>query len=277
MISLGGIVAKERWDGYEKGRDGSGPVISKEYEVATAEADAFVDAIMGGVTSEDPENGIITRTGRHRCPENPNLVATAAKWNGLGESNPTGGSTPEFACAVVKVTYGSVSWDEPGAVAPDPAHSLPNEAKPGQAHTYAVMEFDFGDEYVTVPGSSLKFSSDNKVVNAPIGVHVARCSIRYTRKFVPFLPHALIMRTMNGINDAKLFGQDRGKIRFADAKTVREFMSDGTRAQEVTLMFEFREYDWNKYLRPDGYSFDTVVDDSGNKPYTYRNLLELLK
>ncbi len=276
-ITLNGIVAKERWDSYEKGRSDRGPFVRKEYLVPYASADAFTDAVMGGATATDATNGDISYTGRQPCPENPTLFAIEAGYKGLAEADHTGGSTPQFQFAVVTVSYGVLSWEQ-AATPEGVSHSFPNEGSPGQPFTYAIQEIDFAGEFITIPEGKITFS-DGTLVKAPIGKHVGSATLRFTRKFVPYLPIANILRLMNKLNNQTMFGAERGKIRFADAKTHREAVSDGTKVQEIELIFAWREHDWNEFLNPADMVWDSVHlnGDSSKTPYEYDDLRVLLR
>jgi hypothetical protein len=269
-IVVNGITAAERWEGYRKGRSDRGPTVTKEYDVPYASADAFVDAMMGGCSSPYL-GGIITRIGRHACPENPTLLAVEASYEGLAERDTTGGSTPQFERAVVTVTYGVLSWDEQ----PDPKNSFPNSNQP---FVYAIQEIDFADEFVTLGnGEYFLAGTSRKIDDASVGRHIGNATLRFTRKHVPWLATELILSKTSKLNNAVLFGAPIGQILFKGARTHREASSDGTKTQEVELVFMWREQDWNKVATTYHASgFDFVVDGSGNKPYQYTDLMPLL-
>lgn len=275
-IVLNGITAKERWDGYRKGRSDRGPTVTKEYDVAYADGDAFVDAVMGGVSVSGGIGGAITYARRHACPENPRLVALEASYEGAGEADYTGGGKPQFERAIATVTYGRLPYDQEGT--DDAKNSFPNSKTPGQPYVYAQCEIDFAGEFVTLPGTGFKFSSDGKAIEeSKHGKHVGTATLRFVRKKVPYLPTELILAKMNKVNDTPIFGAPRGQVLFQGGKTRREASSDGTAVQELELVFQWRETNWNNFIRPDTGAFAAVVTATGGNPvYAYAELNELL-
>ena len=106
---------------------------------------------------------------------------------------------------------------------------------------------------------------------------VAVATMVFIRKQVPYLATNNIVGKMNRLNDRTMFGQPMGQIKFLRARTRRELVSDGTRTQEVEMHFKWREFDHNKFHRPDQRSFDFIVDSTGAKPYIYTDLRPLFQ
>lgn len=293
MVIVNGVAAKEMWDSFRKGRSDTGPTVTLKYLIeaqalqgsppGTAAlgpevlGDLFVDGVMGGVniTGKVGTAGAWIYTPRMVCPTNTRLYATEAWADYLGE-NGRGGGNPQFHACVVTVTYGVLSWDQLQSDDPNGYNSFPNDDNPGQPYISATQEMDFADEFIPIPGGSMAFVSDKKPLDAPAGKWVANCTIRFGRKNVPYLPFTQMLPLLNKINQQTFFGQGRGQVRFHALRTMRHYMSDGERVQDLDLIFMWREYDWNYYLRPDKLVFEKVVDPAGNFPYTYADLRPLL-
>ncbi len=274
MITINGINAKEMWDGYKKGSGERGPFVIKPYLTDWATCDQFIDGILGGVIRVGT---LTTRTTRHACPENPTLYATDAVASYQGEDNVTGGGKPNYQYAVVTVTYSVLTWDEFSTQDPGGVMSFPNEAQPSQPILQAVQEIDASSEFITMPRGVFKFIADSTPTGQHVGTWVGQSTLSLTLKDVPYLPQSLLLAKMNKINDAVFLGQPAGQVLFFGAKTHREAKSDGTRTQEVSLSFKWREYHWNWLPRPDTGVWALVTNGSGVKLYTEADLQPLLK
>ena len=276
MIALNGINAREQWDGFKKTWNASGPQVVKPYLVDFAHADAFMTAIMAASPPAGTAPGTVA-IGRHQCPENPSLYAMECECEYVAETDITNNDRPHFIGAIVTVTYGILPWDFKPNDDPGGVNSFEDDANPGQSYPYATQEIDFGGEFLTLPKGSLVFRSDSKPVDFPVGRWQAHATLRFVRHYVPFFPAKTILSYLNRINATTFLGQPKGTIRFAGAKTKRIANSDGTRSQDVELIFEYRETDWNKFIRPDTLDFDFVSDKTLTKlPYAYWDLNTIL-
>ncbi len=265
--SIGSVTIKEAFEGYEAGVDVQrGPFIMKTYLAPTwASAFPVVNALMGAGRTPT----------RHVCPESPNLKCLSAVLQPRGEYDIRDSGRPQFNLAVIKATYGIPTWDE---LATDNAeNSFPNEVNPGQSYTYMEQSIDFDTEVIKVPGRAYAFASDSKPIDTPIAVNVAVATFVLVRRWQEQLPYANVTRYLNNLNTATFLGQPRGQIKFRKAKTRRQFTSDGTVAQEVEYTFLWRQYDHNKFHRPDSSAFELIEDGSGNNPYQYADLTQLLR
>lgn len=274
--SVGSVTLKENFDAYEAGIDFDGPYVVKQY-LAPSWPTAFpaINALRG---SASESGGITIRTLPHICPESTNLYCMSASLTPDAAVDLRDSGRPTFNLPIITCRYGipkfeMTTTDDPGA-----ANSFPNESAPGSPYLYAMQSIDFDTEIIKPPGSVYKFSTAPQLpVSEPPGITVATARFVITLKYVPKLPHVDITAKMNRLNNATFLGQATGKIKFLNARTRREYLSDGTRMQEVELHFKWREYDHNKFHRPDESSFDFIVDSLGNKPYVYSDLSTLLR
>lgn len=274
-ITVAGIVGKEMWESFRKGRGEFGPYVDLSYLVDFASADAFVDGVLGGIVTA---GGSIRNVPKLACPTNPRLYAMSAEYVGAGEANPTANGRPTFTAAVVEVRFAVPTWPQAFSDDPGGQQSFPNEATPGQPIVFAECEIDMGGEFVTVPQGSLVFLSDSKPIDAPVGKWVGVSTFRIVRHYYPNLPTTKVATYLNKLNNATFLGRARGLVRFANAKTRQVQTSDGTRTQSWEMIFEAREHDWNEFIRPDDMLFDAVGSplDSTKQPYSYVDLAPLL-
>lgn len=279
MISLateiGTVQLKETWDGFKKGVGPSGPYVEKTYLLEDwAASNAVINALRGTINLSGSS---VLSVPPHACPESPNLYCVDAYADPQAEIDDRDGGRPRFRQALIRCRYGTVPYNALPAMDPNGANSFPNESNPNTAYTYALCRMKFSSEIIRIPSSAYKFTTAPQLpVDTPVGISVGVADLMFVRKFVPKLPVALILSKINGLNDATLFGQARGKIQFRGADTEEEYSSDGTKTQQLVLYFKWREYDWNKQHRPDGSSWDTIQDSSGTMPYVYRDLTPLL-
>jgi hypothetical protein len=274
-ITVNGILAYERWESFRKGRNADGPFVDLQYLVAFANADNFVDSVMGGISRA---GGTVHNVPKLRCPTNPTLFAMAADYVGAAETNVTSGGRPEFVDALVTVHFEVPTWPQFPADDPGGDQSFPNDLAPGSPIIFAECEIDYGGEMVTIPNTSLVFISDGKKLEAPVAKWVGVQTWRVVRHYYPNLPHAKLTSLMNRINNTTFMGQDRGKVRLHSAKTRQTKTSDGTRVQNFEFELHVREYDWNEFIREDDMLFDLVGSplDSTKQPYKYDDLTPLI-
>jgi hypothetical protein len=278
MISLpteiGSVSLKETWDGFKKGVGPSGPYVEKTYLLEDwGSSNAVINALRGTINLS---GGSTLAVPPHACPESPNLYCVDAYADPQCEIDAKDGGRPRFLHALIRCRYGTVPYNALPSMDPNGANSFPNDSNPNTAYTYALCRMKLSSEIIRIPGSLMKFRQAPHHPYEGGAMSIGVADLVFTRKFVPRLPVALILSKINGLNDATLFGQPRGTIMFRGADTEEEYSSDGTKAQQLALNFKWREYDFNKQLRPDERSFDIVEDVNGDPPFTYRDLTPLL-
>jgi hypothetical protein len=279
MISLpteiGAVSLKETWEGFSKGVGPSGPYVEKTYLLEDwGSSNAVINALRGTINLS---GGSTLAVPPHACPESPNLYCVDAKADPQCEIDAKDGGRPRFKHALIRCRYGTVPYNALPSMDPNGANSFPNDSNPNTAYTYALCRMRIGSEVIRVAGSVFKFAtSPNLPWDTAAGITVGVADLVFTRKFVPRLPTALILSYINKVNDVPIFGQPRGQIQFRGADTEEEYSSDGTKTQQLVLSFKWREYDFNRHLRPDVRSFDLVKDSSNLTPYEYSDLRPLL-
>jgi hypothetical protein len=246
----------------------SGPYIAKSYLVEDWDLVApFCNALMGslevfGTTAVYTPAGV--------APESTNLRALGveAQPYELLRQDPDDGP-PRFDWAKVTVNYGIPTWDSIAEEKPESEENqLPNET--GQPYTYQTHEIDYDEEQVPLPVGAYHFRNSPQLkVNRPYNVHIGRATIRIVRQWYPRLPFDTVVGLLNRTNEDTFLGRDPGTIRFAKARTRQQFTSDGRRTQEFEMIFEWREFAWGKFPRPDSATFDWVDPDDGAAPMLY--------
>jgi hypothetical protein len=63
---------------------------------------------------------------------------------------------------------------------------------------------------------------------------------------------------------------------FEGCRTARAISADGTVNQRVQMTFRFRPIPWNQFLRPDGLTWDHIVDSESNPVYQGADFSKLL-
>lgn len=279
MISLpteiGPVSLKECWDGLRKGVGPSGPYVEKTYLLEDwGSTNAAINALRGTISLSGTSTLAVPP---HSCPESPNLYCVDAYAEPQCEIDAKDGGRPRFKQALIRCRYGTVPYNSLPSMDPNGNNSFPNDDNPNTAFTYALCRMRIGSEVIRVPQSVFKFASAPTYTwEGSSGVTIGVADLVFTRKFVPKLPVALILSYINKLNDRTMFGQPTGTIQFRGADTEEEYSSDGSKCQQLTLTFKWREYDHNRQLRPDSRVFDVVKDSSNLTPYEYTDLRPLL-
>lgn len=273
--ALGDVVLDEMWDGYDKGIDFASPWVRKRYLLKdNTKVNAVVNALRGGVAASTV-GGPITRTYAHPCPESTNLICQDARAAGVpgAEVGVGAGGMPQYSLWTIDAEYRVPTWeqfitDDPGGL---------NQFDPATPYTFATQSIDFDVEVIKLPGSAYKFHTAPQFpLDVPTSCSVAVANLVFVRRQVPYFPVGDILSKLNKLNNATFLGQPTGLIKFVKARSNREAASDGTRTQEIELVFKFRQYDHCKMHRPDSATFDFIEDSSGARPYQYADLTPLL-
>ncbi len=277
--TMGSKTLKENFEGYQAGIDESGPYVLKTYTAPDyASAFACVNALRGTASVTGGIGGTIVRALPHQPPESPGLYALSVVLDPQSEIDAKDDGRPRFNLPIIHVRYGVPRYEVQSSDDPGGINSFPNDDNPGSPYTFAMQSIDISTEYIKLPGSAYKFhTAPQHKLDTPVAGTIATANLVFIRKYIPYLPFNLVTQKLNGLNDATFLGQPRGLIKFTGARTRREFLSDGKVNQEIEVNLRWRQYDHNKQHRPDESSFDFIEDDSGNMPYTYRDLRPLVK
>lgn len=263
--AVGAVALKEAFEAYEAGIDiARGPYIRKVY-LAPSWNVAFdcVNALMGFGVPPVP----------HRCPESPNLRCLAARLVPRAEYDARDSGRPRFNLPVIEADYGLLSWEAAAQDDPAGAQSFPDDGSP-----FLFMEhsIDFDTEILKVPGTTYKYATSGKPIDTPFHISVGTALFTIIRHWQEVLPMIKVTQYLNRLNDRNFLGQDVGQIMFRRARTRRSWTSDGTTTQEVEYVFKWREVHHNAVPLPDGRGFDLISDGSGDGPFAFANLGDLL-
>jgi hypothetical protein len=275
----GDVVLKESHDGYEAGIDLDGPYIVKQY-LAPSWGVVFpvINALRGTVSVSGGVGGVVSRSAPHACPESSNLYCLSAVCNPEAPIDARDSGRPAFRLPIITCKYGIPKYDVTPTDDPGAVNGFTNDVNPSQPFTYALMTIDFATEVVPIPGSTYQFTSPTLKTNVNVVKTVATANMVFVRKFVPYLPFVGITNYLNKVNQDKFLGQPEGQIKFTAFRTKREYLSDGTRANEIELHFLWRQYDHNKFVRDDTGAFDFLYSASSSAPmYEYVDMKPLLR
>jgi hypothetical protein len=262
--SLGNVTVKEAYENFDAGIDLTrGPYIRKSYLVPRwDQAFAVVNALMGVGGAPVP----------HRCPESQNLRCLNARLVPRAEYDARDGGRPRFNLPVIEADYGLLSWE---AAAQDDPAGVQGFDNDGQPFLFMEQSIDFDTEIIKLPNTAYKFQADNKPTDTPSHASIGTAKFEIVRHWQTTLPTVKVTSYLNKVNTSTFLGQARGQIKFRGARTRRSWTSDGTTTQEVGLTFLWRERSHNLFPHPAG-GWDFLVDGSGNYPYDYADLSQLL-
>ena len=256
------VVLKQKWEGYEKGIDSSrGPWIRQVYLTEEwPRASGVVNALRGQGLVRPPV----------LCPEANNLYCVDARATGVGEVDDRAGGLPNFRLGEIEVTYAIPAFSYDGA---NPGPQFPTDGEP---YLFMEQQISFDVEIYKVPDTSYVWQDDNTTVDVPTFRKVPVAEFTVIRKFQSTLPYTNVTKYLLGLNDSSLFGQDKGLLQLRKVDTKTSYLSDGTRASDVTYKFKWRKYDHNKEFKPSIGAFQFMVDKQKKMRYEYQDLSQVL-
>lgn len=261
-------------EGLQEGNNSQGPWAKKPYLVAWNDRYQFV-ADMRGKSSTPAPGGPWIQVIPYRYPPSPNMYAVDLLVEPEGDI--VEGSSPiEFTHARVTVTFGVPDWPYQPADDPSFLQSLTDDPAENALLKYAKQQISYGYETYPVPSSSLTYQSDGAKFNGHTVIKVAVVTLVITFQRYPSQPFKKIKDKLGTVNDRTWFGNPTGTVFFDDCQTEPQFDPDGTRTQQVMFRFKYRTIPWNKFLRPDGLTWDFLVDGSGNKFYASSNFRDII-
>lgn len=263
--------------GLRGGADTLGHYEMKPYAVPWAYRFDFMGQMYGLVKSEGvPNTGdyLVFRNLPYPLPDMPGMYprsATYVPYAGLewGQVAPI-----LYSWAIVTIEYRSYQFDPNGASLN--INQVYQNIDPSTPLLWCRQSFHKSSEFIQVPTRSLQYKSDSAVVPSPISIKIQTAQIQLVFENLPYMPTSQLQIGSNVVNNAPFLSFPTGTVRFDSIETNETSMSDGTRTQQVTVMFEWRQYDWNMFLRDDKLVWDYVVDSAGNYPYAYTDLTPLL-
>jgi hypothetical protein len=265
-VTINGVLCNEEVNGNSEDYDVvSGPQATKVYLCDWGQRWAVVVGILGFNNSVSI-GGAITLQVPMRYPDfagtAASLYASTVSVEGLG--TPTQGTySVAYGVARITVNFRSFPWSFQGLSAND----FNNQIDPTHPYIYAEQNMSFTSEFVTVPGTQVKWlGSGVKLGNRNWGFTSPIVNFTIALKDVPYIPAAqIIIATASPINSATYLGVSAGKLLFNGAETHQSRMSNGNLAQEVAYSFSYRpiapwDYDYDGATNV----WDKVVDLAGN-------------
>lgn len=282
QVTVNGITAKVEWAGHRKSRTDDGPRVVIRYQLPWVNADGFADSVMGGYVVT---GGVPRYLPRHACPTNPVLYCLTAEIDYEAERDDTalptvppampGPALLAFDTAHVEVLYGNLTWPQITADDPQGDQSFQLESAPNEPILQAECEIDHGGQAITMPTGSLVFVSDGLKIDAPLTKWEGIDVWRIVRHNFPNLPYKQVRSLKNRVNNSTFLGQERGCVRFANARSSGTMTGQGFKCQRFEIIFEVKDQDWNQFIRPDDLTYDDVggAADNSKTPYKYTDSL----
>lgn len=258
-------------ESFSKGIDQQGPFYQVKYLFDDwANSDDVVNQLRG-YTVRSGDTTI--RVPPHTHPLSPNLYCTEAYAEGGQQVNNANGLPAYTGPFTVTATYRGSSYVAAG----QPGD--PNSIDPTTPVPWATQELDFEDELYTIPNHTFIYQSDKVHSVVPMTIHVPITVMTITFFGLPYLPTPAIRSLRGKVNNATFMGSPTGCLLFKGGKTHREFNTDGTVVQTVSLVFHERVtgQEWNKVPRHDKFqTWETIQDGSATLPYALANFSPLI-
>lgn len=263
--SIGPVTLKETYEGYEAGISAAGPFVKKVYLCPTwLGAFPSINALTGTGYTPVP----------HPCPESPNLRCLSATLMPEAEADLRDGGRPQFNLPKIEALYGVLRWESQASDDPSGEQSFPDGAN--TPYLFMEQSIQFARETIKVPGTAYTFKASGNAIDVPVTMTIGTARFSLVRHYQQTLPTANVTGLMNRLNSSTFLGQPKGQIKLEDARTRRQWTSDGSSGQEVEYVFAWREYDHNAEHVPDSANFDIIQDSTGKTRYPYADLTPLL-
>ncbi len=242
----------------------SGPQATKVYLCDWNQRWTVVVGLLG-LNSSVSIGGAITLQLPMRYPDFQqtavSLYAATVAVQGLGPPYQNTYSVGYQAARII-VNFRSFPWSFQGLSAND----FNNQIDPTHPYVYAEQNLSFTSEWITVPGTQVKFNgSGNKLGNRNWGFRYPIVNMAISLKYVPYIPAAqIIAATAAPINNAMYLGVPAGQLLFNGCETHQARMSDGTLAQSADYSFSYRPIaPWDYDFDGAANAWDLVVNLSG--------------
>lgn len=124
---------------------------------------------------------------------------------------------------------------------------------------------DSNPQFITRPGTALKFPSDNLRLDRDVALRVPHEDFTLTLHNLPTLNRALYDSLAGVVNNAVFWGRDPGTVHYLGKSHQEQQTVGGVRSWTVTHKFAWRAIPWNMLMRPDGVAvsgsaFEAPVD-----------------
>jgi hypothetical protein len=253
-LIINGVECEEIVKGYSEGADPS-VASTKQFLCAWADRYRLGNGLLGFATATSiGPDGRVNFTPPNRHPE-LNIYSKSIHITGVGRPS-QGPKQLAFASAIVEVDYGQLDWAALPEDDPDGAQSI----DPDNKFLYCTQEIDYSSEYVTVPGSALKYgpTGSTKPFNTdmPIKIQMVEMSLMFHK--LPYLPVGFAP-LVDSTNAGKFLGCAAETVKFNGGKVKRDkYLTSDTGSpagitQAVDFSFTWRpKYPWNMIPDPGG-------------------------
>jgi len=153
-----------------------------------------------------------------------------------------------YTDAEITVNYRSFPWSFAGISQND----FNNQIDPTHPYVYAQQRLSFSAEFITIPGTAVKFTTSGKtLLDRNWGFQSPIVTMSISLKYVPYIPAAAIVSALAApINSVTYLGVPAGQLMILGADTDEVRMSDGSLTQTADYTFRFRA------IAPWDYDFD---------------------
>jgi hypothetical protein len=277
-VTINGITCQELVNGYTESYDiQGGPGARKGYLCNWSDRFTVIHGILG-LSSAPIAGGLITLRVPLAYPElaaeSTNLLASmyARNVEVYGRGPPVqGASNVAFTSAEIYVTFGNFPWTFSGIDF--------FQLDPTRPYIWAEQHMVFSSEFITLPGSSVKFATSGKVLSGtPYGFNSPLQDMTITLKNVPYLPSASILNALqNPVNSVAYLQCNPGFLLFRGAEDERTKAPDGTQTASLTLSFSYRPIaPWDYTFDASAGIWDKVVSTVGGNNILNRSDLSLI-
>ncbi len=252
------------WDKMVKGVDKQGPYYQVSYYFGDwANSDAVANELMGYSTRV---GNATVRRPPHQHPLSPALLCDDVQIEPLGRPVLNTQGLPSYSGGfLAHATYRSPPFQ--GYEQQDPGNQHAIDPTGTSPILFCTQELDFDVEYVVYEGMKYVWETGDSLNGAPtdvpVKIKIGITTMTLTFHQLPYLPMGIIRSLRNKVNSATFLGVAAGKLLFVGGKTTREFSSDGSIVQRVTLVFKERDKDWREFLRRDIFAFAKIKDSLG--------------
>ncbi len=257
MPTLDGITYTERVP-QRKGTYREGSVsLPREFDVAWSDVDAFIRALLGGVTSV---GGRTVRADPHEYRPGWGYWATRASFEGVGAPDMVNGQIA-FELARVYADYSL----------PLSTGSAPGEDPDGEPdEIWGEERLEARPEWIQIPAYKLKWKSGGDTIEEPMGIPLVLGTLVLTRYNVSSVPISTYKNMVGKVNSATYRGFAAGTLLFAPFSSARTINVLGeTSKYTVTIPLLWKPTGWKNMYRQDSSStppFEEVVSIESGKP-----------
>lgn len=268
-------------DAYTKGIDQNGPYIRVNYKISNwSDTDQFCRELMGiGILTGPIAGGTITRNNPHQHPLGGGIVCISANViEGLGNPVLNSFGYPDYdGGAIIQAEYRTPPFDIQGS-----QNAINNQFDQSLTAPllYCTQELDFTTETYSHKAKMTYQSgpASGSPIDIPAKYTIPITHLSLTFHKLPYMPMTAVRLLRGRVNSATFLGATTGTVLFNGAKTTREYNSDGTIVQKLTLLFSERDalHPWNSLPSQTTATWYPVAASDGSKLFPTADLNPLL-